>query len=412
MTPRDPGAEPFLYHRAGLVSLHLGDSRDVLASMPAESVDCVVTSPPYWGTRDYGTGTWVGGHPDCEHSLGRGANTPQSRQPALTYPAGAGHRGGDPQRCRRCGAHRQDRQYGLEPTIGDYVENLRAVFAEVRRVLRPDGTCWLNLGDCYSANSGGAPKSGWQSGYRGNATAQAGLIRPRVQDSVPPKNLLGMPWRVAFALQDDGWTLRQAIIWHKPNAMPESVTDRPASNYEHVFLLVKHRRYHFDLDAIRVPLQRPDITWYPVGGTKAGPELRGASARRRTNHRAGNDGKYRSGPQPFAGHPPGSAMRPTGRAHTAGHPRGKNPGSVWSISTRPYPAAHFACYPIDLPRRCITAGCRPGGLVLDPFSGAATTALAALELGRRYTGIDLNPAYHDLAIQRLMPHLSNPGEPR
>lgn len=411
MTPRSGGPESFLYHQAGPVSLHLGDARDVLETLATESVDCVVTSPPYWGTRDYGTGAWVGGDSTCAHSVGRGSNVPQSRQPAVTYPAGAGHRRGDLRRCRRCDAVREDRQYGLEPTIGDYVQNLSGVFREVRRVLRPDGTCWLNLGDCYSANSGGAPTSGWQSGYRGGATTEAGLIRPRAQDAVPPKNLLGIPWRVALALQEDGWTLRQAVIWHKPNAMPESVTDRPASNYEYLFLLVKSRRYHFDLDAIRVPLQRPDERWYPAGGAKTGPALRGASVRQRHN-RTGTASKYHAGPEPFAGHPPGPAMRATGRAHTAAHPRGKNPGSVWAVPTRPYPDAHFACFPIDLPLRCIAAGCRPEGQVLDPFSGAATTGLAALHLGRRYIGIDLNPQYHRLAIQRLKPHLDSFGEQR
>jgi site-specific DNA-methyltransferase (cytosine-N4-specific) len=226
---------------------------------------------------------------------------------------------------------------------------------------------------------------------------RAGVDRTMV---MPRKNLLGMPWRVALALQADGWTLRNAIVWAKRNPMPESVRDRLSTTYEFVFLLTTHARYHFDLDPIRIPLVRPealteDISFGGAPRTETGAI--GASARRRGGVYGA---KYRD-TTPFARTPPGGAIRPTSRRHTAAHPRGKNPGDAWHLSTRPLREAHFAAFPIDIPLRCIAAGCPPDGLVLDPFSGAGTTGLAALHLGRRYLGIDLNPAYTELAQRRL-----------
>ncbi|HVQ91554.1 MAG TPA: site-specific DNA-methyltransferase [Mycobacteriales bacterium] len=371
-----PVPEPF--YADAEVTLYAGDAGEVLAGLPAASVDCVVTSPPYWGLRDYGTRTWTGGDPDCPHP---------------TNPAR------DPSVCGRCGAVRADRQYGLEPTPAAYIDHLRGVFAQLARVLNPAGTVWLNLGDSYSANSDGYPN-----------TAPGRLRQPayRARRPVGHKNLLGMPWRVAFALQDDGWTVRNAVIWEKPNGMPESVRDRLTCRYEYVFLLVRSRRYWFDLDPIRQPLARPDALdqGIVIGGRKparsGGAHGIGAAARRRGHTVYG--GKYQA-TAPFAGRAPGAALRPTGRAHDRAHPRGKNPGDVWSIPTRPLRAAHFAAFPVDLPDRCIAAGCPPGGVVLDPFSGAGTTALAAVARGARFVGIDLNEAYHTLALDRLgRPH--------
>lgn len=209
-----------------------------------------------------------------------------------------------------------------------------------------------------------------------------------------------MPWRVALALQAEGWILRNAIVWAKRNPMPESVRDWLSTTYEFVFLLTTRSRYYFDLDPIRVPLVRPEALseGITVGGS---PEKRtgalGASARRR----GGVYGAKYHNPAPFARTTPGAAIRPTSRRHTAAHPPGKNPGDVWSLSTRPLREAHFAAFPIDIPLRCIAAGCPPDGVVLDPFSGAATTGLAAHQLGRRYVGIDLNPTYIALAQRRL-----------
>lgn len=373
MTASTP--EPF--YADAEVTLYTGDAAEVVAGLPAASVDCVMTSPPYWSLRDYGTATWAGGDADCPHPTNAGSG------PAV---------------CGRCGAVRVDRQYGLEPTPAAYVEHLRGVFAELVRVLDPAGTVWLNLGDSYSANSDGYPNS---------AAGRPRQPSFRARRPVGFKNLLGMPWRVAFALQDDGWTVRNAIVWHKPNGMPESVRDRLTCRYELVFLLVRSRRYWFDLDPIRQPLARPEALHEGIiiGGRKparsGGAHGIGAAARRR-GHTV--YGKYTT-TAAFAGRAPGAALRPTGRAHDRAHPRGKNPGDVWSIPTRPLRAAHFAAFPVDLPDRCIAAGCPPGGVVLDPFSGAGTTALAAVARGARFVGIDLNTAYHTVALDRLgRPH--------
>lgn len=380
MTPvrNEPTAEPVRqpYYRDGEVTLHTGDATEVLATFPAGSVDCVVTSPPYWGLRDYGTGVWTGGDPSCPH-------------PAVGN-ARQAHRGAGPAICPGCGAIRTDRQYGLEATAAGYVAHLRGVFAELARLLVPAGTVWLNLGDSYSANS---------DGYDLTAPGKPNQPHRRPRKPVGFKNLVGMPWRVAFALQDDGWILRNAIVWHKPNAMPESVTDRMTCTYELVFLLAQSRHYWFDLDAVRVPLARPQALGegIVIGGDKGRHAGVGATARRRGRTVYG--AKYTDTSAFLSA--PGVEMRPTGRAHDRAHPRGKNPGDVWSLPTRPLRAAHFAAFPLDLPLRCIAAGCPPGGLILDPFSGAGTTGLAARRLGRRYHGIDLNPAFHSVALDRL-----------
>ncbi|MFI7449601.1 DNA-methyltransferase [Nonomuraea sp. NPDC049714] len=315
-------------------AIYHGDARQVLSEMPAGSVDCIVTSPPYWGLRHY-----------CEG------------------------------------------QYGQEPTPEEYVGNLRATFAEARRVLADDGTCWLNLGDCYAANS-----DGWARGKTYNRRQPE--TRPKARLAVPPKNLLGMPWRVAFALQEDGWILRNAIIWHKPNAMPQSVRDRLSNRYELIFLLVKQRTYWFDLDPIREPYtgDRPITRRARSGGTKPNSITTAWPP----------TGKYGMTCNGAAGHHHGTAMRPTGERHTTCHTSGRNPGDVWPIPTRPLRAAHFAAFPIDIPLKAIAAGCRPGGKVLDPFMGSGTTGIAARQLGRKFLGIDLNAAYCDLARTRLL----------
>ncbi|WP_414637564.1 DNA-methyltransferase [Amycolatopsis sp.] len=400
------------YFTDSQVSLYTGDAVEVLSELADSSVHCVVTSPPYWGLRDYGTGTWIGGRADCAHSTGRGTNQfqshTQSRDPGAAYPASPAHRGGNPRTCLRCGAVRQDRQYGLEPTPEAYVDTMRAVFAHLRRVLVDTGTVWLNLGDSYSADPPGRTRDPMRtSTLSGRAAAaplresvrHAGVQRTR---SIPRKNLVGMPWRVAFALQHDGWILRNALVWHKPNAMPESVRDRLSNRYELLFLLAKQPTYWFDLDPVREPLSRPEALTEGVviGGRKGRHGGIDATARRRGHTVYGTSGKYRD-TAAFTGHPPGQAMRPTGHHHTAAHPRGKNPGDVWSITTRPLRAAHFAAFPIEIPLRCIAAGCPPHGVVLDPFSGAATTGLAARRLGRGYIGIDLNPDFHDIGLNRL-----------
>ncbi|WP_059007829.1 DNA-methyltransferase [Streptomyces specialis] len=395
------------------VTLYTGDALDVLAQLPGGSADCVVTSPPYWGLRDYGTGRWDGGDPACTHSVSRTATPIRTEAPGVHDAAPDAHRAGGARICRRCGAVRHDRQYGLEPTLDEYVDTLRRVFAEVRRVLVDTGTVWLNLGDSYAATPPGRAADPMRTSTLASPAA-TGHLRTSVQHAgidrtaeLPPKNLLGVPWRVAFALQADGWILRNAVVWHKPNAMPESVTDRLSCRYELLFLLVKQRRYFFDLDAIREPLARPEALGegIVVGGAHKGRRAGiDATARRRGSSVYGT-GKY-ADTAPFT-QQHGAALRPTGRKHTAAHPRGKNPGDVWPLPTRPLKAAHFAAFPLDIPLRCIAAGSPEGGAVLDPFSGAGTTGLAARQLGRAYTGIDLRADFHDLALHRL--GLAAPG---
>ncbi|AXB43671.1 DNA-methyltransferase [Amycolatopsis albispora] len=374
------------FHNHG-ITLYTGDATTVMARLPERSVDCVVTSPPYWGLRDYGTGRWTGGDPTCAHQV-----------PAQRHL--------NRQRCHRCGARREDQQHGLEPTPQDYIDRLLAVFSELARVLADTGTVWLNLGDSYSAEPPGKAaepmRASTLSGRGAAAPLRESVRRADVRRtrSLPRKNLVGMPWRVAFALQADGWILRNAIVWHKPNAMPESVRDRLSNRYEMVFLLTTQQRYFFNLDAIREPLARPEALGegIVIGGQNKGRDGGiGATERRRGRSIYG---KYDHA-EPFASRPHGQAMRPTGTRHTTGHPHGKNPGDVWSIATRPLREAHFAAFPIDLPHRCITASCPDGGTVLDPFSGAATTGIAARQLGRSYIGIDLNPEFHDIGLRRL-----------
>lgn len=301
------------YYTDATITLHHGDSLAVLRTLPDQSVDCCVTSPPYFGLRDYGV----------------------------------------------------EGQYGLEASPAEYVETMRALFAEVRRVLTDDGTLWLNIGDSYSSAAGGAPQSG-------NVETNGGerFRRPRAQDFVPPKNLLGIPWRTAFALQDNGWILRNDVIWAKTNGMPTSVSDRFATKHEHIFLFSKSPRYWFDVDAVRVPHAPSSLARFAVGFN---PQTHPSALR----VGGGRDGI------------------PVG--HVPKH--GANPGDVWVVNAQPFTEAHFAVMPPELAERAILAGCKPGGTVLDPFSGSGTTGLAATKHGRKYVGIDLSSDYLDLSLR-------------
>ena len=312
--------------------------------MATGSADCIVTSPPYWAKRDYRV---VG-------------------------------------------------QYGHEPDPAGYVATLQATFREARRVLADDGTCWLNLGDSYSA--GGSSPTGRHT-YLGPHLAG------RHAPGMGTKNLLGLPWRVALALQDDGWILRNAIIWHKPNAMPESVRDRMSCRYELIFLLVKSRHYWFDLDPIRIPHTTGQASRQatPPHGTRR-PPGRPAREQRPDDTRPL---KYSADTQQVIG----AQRYGSGRCRSV-HPLGRNPGDVWAIPTRPYLGPHFAAFPIAVPTRCIQAGCKPGGLVLDPFCGTGTTGLAALSLDRRFTGIELSPAFAALTAERLADATQPSGDPQ
>lgn len=358
----------YRYRRRGPVDLYLGDAAQVLAAMPDASVDCLVTSPPFWGLRDYGTGAWHDGDPACTHPLGRAHRT-------------------DGVTCPACQARWVDPQYGLEINLDDYLDHLVAVFDQARRVLTPTGTCWINLGDSYSAGTRLAyDTTGGINGYRS-------LPAGRRPAPLPAKNLIGVPWRTAFALQSTGWILRNAVIWSKSNPMPESVRDRLSVTYELLFLFTRQQRYYFNLDPIRIPLARPDAD--------------GTQRRRGTSRYGATTNKHTGSVQAGAGR---GNLRALGHAHTAAHPAGRNPGDVWRIATRPYRGAHVAPFPLDLPLRAIAAGCPPGGRVLDPFCGAGTTAVAALQLGRRFTGIDINAAFLDETLTRLAAHLPDPGQ--
>ena len=295
----------------------VGDCREVLGVLPEKSVNCIVTSPPYFGLRDYGV---------------------------------AG-------------------QIGLEQTPQAYVEELVAVFRDARRVLRDDGTLWLNLGDSYAATTR------WSSGKGAKQITNKGTLLEDRSWSIPPglkpKDLIGIPWRVAFALQEDGWYLRQDIIWHKPNPMPESVRDRCTKAHEYLFLLSKSERYWFDAEAIKEDAALPEKTQKSTSKTDA--------------HIAA-----------FLGHPPTNL----GRCGTREDGK-RNRRSVWTVTPKPFKGAHFATFPPALIEPCILAGCPDGGTVLDPFGGAGTTGLVADRLGRNAVLIELNPEYASMAESRL-----------
>lgn len=270
------------------IFLYLGDSLEIQKTLPSDSVDCIVTSPPYFGLRDY-------------HVNG---------------------------------------QYGKEKNIEDYVYNLSEVFKESKRLLKPSGTFWLNIGDSYARD----------------------------------KNLIGIPWIVALQLKADGWILRNSVIWEKTNAMPQSVTDRLSSRYENIFLFSKNKKYNFNLDDIRVPASEYKGKTWNERKKLGAPTRRGNSPT--TNEISGFNS----------------------------HPKGKNPGDVWPIGTQGFKEAHFATYPEEIPRRAILAGSSENEIILDPFSGSGTTGKVALSLNRKYIGIDISKNYHDLSLQtRLSP---------
>lgn len=314
------------------VQILISDCREHLRNLPERSVHCCVTSPPYFGLRDYGV----------------------------------------------------DGQIGLEPTPDAFVAEMVAVFREVRRVLRNDGTLWLNLGDSYAANRT----------YQVHNTRGAAGHTHSAGSSVPPglksKDLIGIPWRVAFALQTDGWYLRQDIIWSKPNPMPESVRDRCTKAHEYVFILTKSARYHYDSDAISEPAQRSE--WAYKTATKPGNKDRkdGGCTQRKTDKQRGHSRRHAGFNDRW------NAME---RAEQCSGKRNKR--SVWTVATSPFSEAHFATFPPALIEPCIKAGCPIGGTVLDPFGGAGTTGLVADRLQRNAILIELNPEYAAMARRRI-----------
>lgn len=385
-----------------------GDAR----SLPLRDgcVNCAVTSPPYFGLRDYGTAAWNGGDEQCNH-----VGTVERLAPPGTAKQRSNRgtvlvRSGD---CA-CGATRIDKQLGLESSPGAYVAALVAVFREVRRVLKPEGTVWCNLGDSYySTGQGGG--TGSASAYRGKAYLSDGVRHnTRYQPDVKPKDLLGIPWRVAFALQADGWYLRSDIIWSKPNPMPESVTDRPTKAHEYLFLLTKSERYYFDAQAIVESVSEAmryeteqgyeglGLKDYEAAGVQNPSSVK---ARIIANARKKQDGygrRHAGFNQRWADQPD---MRNDAERQNSldgrGFPRDgmtRNKRTVWTIATMPYAGAHFATMPEALVKPCILAGCPLNGLVLDPFVGSGTVVAVAERLGRRGVGVDLS--YQHLATKR------------
>jgi DNA modification methylase len=370
-----------------------GNALQELKKFPDECIDCVVTSPPYWNLRDYGTASWEGGDPNCDH-----IKTEIRTRINLAEWSAKNARGGAhavPEKiqfgdfCEKCGAIRIDNQIGLERTPDEYVASLVAVFREAWRVMKPHSTLWLNLGDSYATQPAG--NTTWSDGVGSNKHYQNEKIHQTTRKNwgdLKPKDLVGIPWRVAFALQADGWYLRSDIIWNKTNPMPESVKDRPTKAHEYIFLLAKNSKYYYDYDSILEIATgydgRKDTRY--KGGKK---DMAGGAHERWNYKNLQNDGQ-----QPNTMH----LKRLQGEEYMSPV---RNKRSVWTVSTKPYKGAHFATFPEKLIEPCILAGCPKDGIVLDPFMGSGTVGLVSKKLGRHYIGIELNSVYIELANERI-----------
>ena len=325
-----------------------GDCLKSLREMPDKSVNCCITSPPYYGLRDYGN----------------------------------------------------EGQIGLEETPEQFVEQLVQVFREVKRILKDDGTLWLNLGDSYNGSGkGGNPEGSEWTGFVGNKKREASAKQKKTEiKNLKPKDLIGIPWMVAFALRADGWWLRQDIIWSKKNPMPESVTDRCTKAHEYIFLLSKSKQYYYDADAIK----EKSITFEN--------RPNGVERNRIYNY----DSKENNNPIAYRKNIKGNKNNDGVTRTTAGlnlktqqekTQENRNKRSVWTVNTKPYSGAHFATFPEELITDCIKAGCPENGIVLDPFGGAGTTAVVARKLNRNYLLCELNPDYIKIAENRLIQEL-------
>lgn len=433
-----------------------GDCRETLRSLPDASVHCVVTSPPYYGLRSYDTARWEGGDPSCTHDVRRWEGEKQTQGAQSGHPAKRDRL--DRQQCA-CGARRVDRQIGLEESLADYLDQLAGVFREVWRVLRPDGTLWVNMGDSYACSPNGRKAKDIENDDRtfrdkpfstarpGGRTGDGGARRGANRNGGPcpqglkPKNLLGQPWRLAFRLQEEGWILRSDIIWAKPNPLPESVSDRPTKSHEYLFLFSKQERYFYDSDAIREPHSEESLV-------RAGRNWNGERQR------------------DLPGSPQTLRM---GADQQMCHPAGRNKRTVWTITPEAYGGEHYATYPRALVEPCVLAGsssygvchcgapwkrvvekesqqkqkawsgagrnngcvaaaghagrtgqwsatvettgweptckcanpARQPAVILDPFAGTGTTAVVALSLGRRAILCELSPRYVKQIHKRL-----------
>lgn len=311
-----------------------GDALSILKTLPSESVNVCVTSPPYYNLRDYGT----------------------------------------------------DGQIGREKTPEEYIEKLVEVFREVRRVLRPDGTLWLNIADSYATSSGSQAPT--------NTRNSCGHTQKHVPKGYKRKDLIGIPWMLAFALRADGWYLRQDIIWAKPNCMPESVKDRCTKSHEYIFLLSKSPTYYFDAEAISEPIAESSIKRF----------AQNIEAQKGSNRQPGKtNGPMKAALPRFGGSKYGNSTSPETRTKSGNvykpTPR-RNKRDVWTVSTKGFNGAHFAVFPEDLVRPCILAGSPPGGVVIDPFFGSGTVGAVAIKEGRMFIGIEINPDYVAIAKER------------
>jgi len=453
----------------------IGNVLKRLQELPDSSVHCVVTSPPYYQLRDYQTGQWVGGNdPGCDHLQNRGTQGKSGNRADRTHTQRVPYKS----TCGRCGATRVDEQIGLEETPQEFIEKLVQVFREVRRVLRPDGTCWVNLGDSYASNAGGYDSTG-SRGTSSNPRIGSGTMSAVVQNrrrvpssGLKPKDLMGMPWRLASALQENGWWLRSDIIWHKPNPMPGSYQDRPTTSHEYVFLLTKSARYFYDAEAIK---------------ETASNNTHERRARVTEGHKSAPTSQ-RNGIRKLATSGSGTKNNESFDEAMAVMPSTRNKRSVWTVSTEAFPEAHFATFPTKLVEPCILAGTSEKGccsacgapwkrilepseryakalgksfhdhsadltsgmqqvrgvngqnrardefgvhsaeyvtkgweptctcedaqvspcVVLDPFSGSGTTGVVALRHGRQYIGCELNPEYAAMSERRLANYWTKP----
>ena len=308
------------YYETELGRLFIGNVSDIIPQLPDESVQCIITSPPYWGLRDYG----------------------------------------------------HDGQIGLERTPEEYIEKVARVFRECRRALRDDGTLWLNIGDSYAASRSYQVTDNKHPGLQ----EQRNLANSRPPEGLKQKDLVGIPWMLAFALRADGWYLRQDIIWHKPNPMPESVTDRCTKAHEYLFLLSKNQKYFYDAEAVKEKNSSGAIERFgknPMISVENRKHEKDISAK---NNRAAKAKEF-----------------------STWLPNGRNKRSVWTVATYPFKEAHFATFPPKLIEPCILAGTRPGDTILDPFLGSGTTAVQAEKFGRKWIGIDLG--YTAISVKRI-----------
>jgi site-specific DNA-methyltransferase (cytosine-N4-specific) len=382
-----------------------GDALEVLKTFPDESINCVVCSPPYWALRDYGESvkSIFDGDENCEHNW----NSKERKLHSGTTKSNiSGDNSGHLNEatttdnfCSKCNAWKG--QLGLEPTFDLYIKHLCDIFDEVKRVLRKDGTCWVNLGDSYlGSNQGYGQKEGQGSGIQSTTDGYFVASKnktPLSNYKLQAKSLALIPFRFAIEMCNRGWLIRNDIVWYKRNSMPSSVKDRFANKWEHVFLFVKNKKYYFDLDSVRKPHKISSINRINAGFSKA------VSFNYRVRESVKNRLEPKFGSKYKASEEEQKNYKEKGIPEV--NPKGGNPGDFWDITTKPFKEAHFAVYPERLCETPIRCGCPEQGLVLDPFIGAGTTGLVALKQNKKFIGIELNKNYIEIANKRLKPFL-------